>query len=710
MGINEELRRRKKQFYREKPGFLDKLSHELRRSVTAILLLGVGILLILARLQHAGPAGRYLYLGLWNIFGWGYYLLPLMAFVLAVVFLANRQLEWLGPPFLGAVIFIIASLGLIDIIFPGKGGLVGKVIGVIETPLGYTAALVTVGAVMLAALVVAINLPIQIKPKPKEEKKLDTKDVDKAVQQAQPVMAAAVAAAPPPLEPKPAKKEDETELKPKKIPALKDYVAPPLSLLNAAIEQPTAGDLRANANIIKRTMDSFGIPVEMGEINIGPKFTRYTLKPAEGVRLNRITALNQDLALALASHPIRIEAPIPGKSLIGIEMPNKTAATVRLGSLMNYPEFNQSGLLTVLIGRDVNGNPIPLDIARLPHLLVAGSTGSGKSVALHSILTSLLYKNSPRTLQMILIDPKKVELSSYNGVPHLIAPVVTEGKKAIGVFRWAISEMERRYEVLLKSGSRDISSYNIKNTKEPIPYLLVVVDELADLMTAYGKDVETAVVRLAQMARATGIHLLLSTQRPSVEVVTGLIKANITCRLAMQVASQIDSRTILDTAGAEKLLGGGDMLLISPEHSKPKRIQGAYISEKEVQAVTEFIEKNNKPREEEEFVPAPPPAPSSAPTAASGDGKPDKFEQFAQTGEEDPLYEEAVNVIRQAQKASASLLQRRLSVGYARAARLLDIMEERGAVGPGEGAKPREVFLSKPEGAPELTDNDADVV
>ena len=695
---NPEESRRPKKLFREKPGLLDKLSHELRKSVASILLLGLGILLLLARFQQAGPAGKYLYLGLWNIFGWGYYLLPLMAFILAVVFLANKNLEWLGPPFLGAVIFVIAALGLIDVVFPGKSGIIGKLVGLLELPLGYTASLVAIAIIMLAALIVALNLPLQIKPRTKDGKKLDTKDVDKAVQQAQPTVAATIsapaAAAAAAVEASPVKEETK-ELRPRKLPALRDYVPPPLSLLNGDIEQPSAGDLRANANIIKRTMDSFGIPVEMGEINIGPKFTRYTLKPAEGVRLNRITALNQDLALALAAHPIRIEAPIPGKSLLGIEVPNKQAALVRLGSLMNYPEFTQSGLLTIIIGRDVTGNPIAVDITKMPHLLVAGSTGSGKSVAIHSLLISLLYKNSPRTLQLILIDPKKVELSVYNGVPHLIAPVVTEGKKAIGVFRWTISEMEKRYEVLLKSGSRDIGSYNSKNPKEPIPYLMVVVDELADLMSAYGKDVETAVVRLAQMARATGIHLLLATQRPSVEVVTGLIKANITCRLAMQVASQIDSRTILDTAGADKLLGGGDMLIISPEFSKPKRLQGAYVSEKEVQAVAGFVEKNNKPREDEEFAPA-----ESAPAAplTSEAGPPaDKFEQLANDGEEDPLYEEAVQVVRQAQKASASLLQRRLSVGYARAARLLDIMEERKVVGPGEGAKPRDVYLDKPQ-------------
>jgi len=474
--------------------------------------------------------------------------------------------------------------------------------------------------------------------------------------------------------------------KKKNVMAVKNYTPPPLNLLKSSIEKPTSGDLRANANIIKRSLESFGIPVEMGEISIGPKVTRFTLKPAEGIKLSRITALNQDLSLALAAHPIRIEAPIPGKSLVGIEVPNKSAAVVRLGSLMSYPEFTNSGPLGFIIGRDVTGEPIIADIAKMPHLLVAGSTGSGKSVAIHSIIISLLYKNSPETLRLVLIDPKRVELSLYNDIPHLIAPVITDGKKSLGVFRWAIAEMESRYERLQSVGARDIKSYNKYKPEEALPYIVIFVDELADLMATFGRDIESSIVRLAQMARATGIHLVLSTQRPSVEVITGLIKANITSRMALQVASQIDSRTILDTAGAEKLLGGGDMLFTSSEMSKPKRIQGAYITEEELHAVTDFIRDNNKASESET---------PDAPNFENGKAATPNFENFAKGDDADDLYDEAVLMVRQAQKASASLLQRRLSVGYARAARLLDLMEERGVVGPGEGAKPREVYLDK---------------
>ncbi|MEK9168573.1 MAG: DNA translocase FtsK, partial [Patescibacteria group bacterium] len=464
---------------------------------------------------------------------------------------------------------------------------------------------------------------------------------------------------------------------------------PPLDLLKSSIEKPTSGDIRANANIIKRTLESFGIPVEMGEINIGPKVTRYTLKPAEGVKISRIMTLNQDLALALAAHPIRIEAPIPGKSLVGIEVPNKASALVRLGSLMAYPEFSGSGPIGFVLGRDVNGEPIFADIDKMPHLLIAGTTGSGKSIAIHSLLISLLYKNSPQTLRLLLIDPKRVELSVYNNLPHLVSPVIINPKKAMAVFRWAIQEMDRRYEMLLKAGSRDVQSYNKKKPEELLPFILIVVDELADLMFSYGREIEGSIIRLAQMARATGIHLILSTQRPSVEVVTGLIKANITTRIALQLPSQVDSRTILDTAGAEKLLGGGDMLYVSSESSKPKRIQGAYITEEEVKKVTDFIRGNNDSFWEKEGMPILENGDSS-----NGAISEEALEKYS-GDEEDELFDEAIRVVSEAKKASSSLLQRRLKIGYARAARLLDIMEDKGIVGPGEGAKPREVYIDK---------------
>jgi S-DNA-T family DNA segregation ATPase FtsK/SpoIIIE len=486
-----------------------------------------------------------------------------------------------------------------------------------------------------------------------------------------------------------------------KTPSFANYIPPPLSLLNADSSKPTTGDLLANANVIKRTLESFGIAVEMGEINVGPAVTRYTLKPAEGVKLSRITALNPDLAMSLAAHPIRIEAPIPGKSLVGIEVPNKAAALVRLGSLMHYPEFEKSGSLGFVLGRDVSGEPIYSTIEKMPHMLVAGATGSGKSIFVHSLIASLLYKNSPQTLKLILIDPKRVELSVYEGIPHLVSPVVTENKKAAGVFRWAISEMERRYEVLQKAGSRDVKSYNASHAADDVlPYIVIIVDELADLMSSFGREVEGSIVRLAQMARATGIHLVLATQRPSVEVITGLIKANITARVAMPVASPIDSRTIIDTPGAEKLLGHGDLLFLSAELSKPRRIQGAFITEDEIKSVAEFIRKHNSG-----IIAETPPAPNfevanGASSSSAGTNAPQNFEDFLNddgNGDDDDMMDEALATVLEAKKASASLLQRRLKVGYARAARLLDIMEAQGFIGPGDGAKPRDVFEEKIE-------------
>ena len=628
-----------------------ELHPETKKGVWAIILIGGAIILFLASFNSAGPAGSFVYNVFNKLFGWGYYLLPLILLVIAGVFLTSERQRLYKITFLGAIIFVFSGLGLIDIISPRAGGLTGKIIGSIEALFGYAASIIAIGVVAIASLLVTLNLPIKIRKKEnmEEEEEIEVagisiaeeERVDKGEGEAkeeieeEPIKEKIISAIGFGLKPKGAIRQQ-----------IKNYIFPPVDLLKSSIEKPTVGDLRASANIIKRTLESFGIPVEMGEINIGPKVTRYTLKPAEGIKLSRIMALNSDLALAVAAHPIRIEAPIPGKSLVGIEVPNKVAAIVRLGSLMNYPEFANSGPLGFILGRDVNGDPIFADIEKMPHALIAGSTGSGKSIAIHSLLISLLYKNSPEMLKMILIDPKRVELSVYDGLPHLIAPVITEPKKTINVFRWAIAEMDRRYEILLKAGSRDIQSYNKKNPQEAMSYILIVIDELADLMSNFGRDIEGAIVRLAQMARATGIHLVVSTQRPSVEVITGLIKANITTRIALQVASQVDSRTILDSAGAEKLLGGGDMLFVSSELSKPKRIQGSYISEEEISKVADFIRKNNKEitdvEEEINFE------------NIGVNGNEDVFEQYnSDSGDDDELYEEAVEVVKSAQKASA---------------------------------------------------------
>ena len=696
--MSKKSKRRKKEEEEESEDEGDGwLRPETKRSIWGIVLIVLGIILILAKAGKAGPVGEFLAKTFIALLGWGYLILPL-SFVLgggALITTNKKRPSWIV--FSGMAMLILSALGLIHIFKPDGGGWLGLVLGSLKIPFGQIASSIINSAILIISVLVILNVPIKISlPKRKEKIKLevtgesdeeDEGDDDKEGEE----------------ETENDEKESEEkesliksfhlfDQKPKKtaVRKIKNYVAPPLDLLKSSSEKPMTGDLRANANIIKRTLESFGIAVEMGEINIGPKVTRYTLKPAEGVKLTRITALNQDLSLALATHPIRIEAPIPGKSLVGIEVPNKAAAMVHLGSLIGYQEFQTVGPLAFALGRNVSGEPIFASIDKMPHLLVAGATGSGKSIMIHSIIVSLIYRNSPSTLKLILVDPKRVELSLYNNLPHLATPVITENKKTINALRWAITEMERRYDTLLEAGKRDIKSFNESNKEDAIPYLVIVIDELADLMTSYGREVEGSIVRLAQMSRATGIHLILSTQRPSVEVITGLIKANITSRIALQVASQIDSRTILDTAGAEKLLGGGDLLFVSAEMSKPRRIQGGYISEEEVVKVVEFIKENNQfePDEEEQIDL------EKNPEAVSN--QKDVLDGFnSENGTDDEMYLEAVEVVREAGKASASLLQRRLKVGYARAARLLDLMEENGLIGPGDGAKPREVYSDK---------------
>ncbi len=671
-----------------------QLHPDTKRSVVVVVFLGVTLLLILAAAGQSGPWGNQFYTLLKKFFGWGYYLLPFATFIIALSFLTPERRNLWGMTIIGSAIFVTSGLGLIDIISPGNGGLTGTIVGALKHPFGVPASLVITATALVASFLATVNRPLKI-PASIRAMRPGKGGGDAGGKAETNLTVTAPVAAPAAVEPAEAPAAEASQGKKERVAEprvgelkivqprpIQNYTPPPLSLLATSVEKPTIGDLQANANVIKRTLESFGVPVEMGEINVGPSVTRYTLKPAEGVKLARITALNQDLALALAAHPIRIEAPIPGKSLVGIEVPNKAAALVRLGSLLMYPEFQKADPLSFALGRNVQGEPIFPNIDRMPHLLVAGATGSGKSITIHTLLLSLLFKNSPAMLRLILIDPKRVELSVYDAIPHLIAPVVTDSKKAMGALRWVIGEMDRRYELLLAAGVRDIRSFN-RSGGEPLPYILIVIDELADLMATYGHEVEGSIIRLAQMSRATGIHLIVSTQRPSVEVITGLIKANITTRIALQVASQIDSRTIIDSAGAEKLLGHGDLLYVSTEKTKPTRIQGAYVTEEEIGKVASFIRKHNQPPEETVALDD---------TDEPANGKP-SFDDFAiPEGDDDELYEQAVELVKTAKKASASLLQRRLKVGYARAARLLDMMEERGVVGPGEGAKPRDIL------------------
>ena len=554
---------------------------------------------------------------------------------------------------------------------------------------GLIATQVIFGAIIIIGAVILWQFLYRPKPKEKEEKPTLIKRIFAPKFKVKPIEEAL----PPFIETKVESKEKASVLDLKTKPVdltKKDYAFPPLDLLESDKGVPTAGDIRINSTIIKRTLENFNINVEMSGVNTGPTVTQYTLKPAEGVKLSQITTLSNDLALALAAHPIRIEAPIPGRPLVGIEVPNRSRTLVRLRNLIEHQNFQNSvSNLTIALGRDVAGNPIFADLGRMPHLLVAGSTGTGKTICLNSIILSLLYQNSPDILKLILIDPKRVEFPTYNDLPHLLTPVIFDAQKSVNSFKWLISEMERRFEILSQEHTRDILNYNekmLKQGQEPIPFIILIVDELADLMAARGREVEAGIVRLAQMARAVGIHLIVATQRPSVEVITGLIKANITSRITFQVASQVDSRTVLDISGAEKLLGLGDMLFVSAEISKPKRIQAAFASDKEVKNVVKYIKDQSKTEELPKEL-----------TQELEKTLEEKGELEFLAGDDDPLYDEAKKVVVETKKASASLLQRRLRVGYARAARLIDILESRGVVGPGEGAKPREVYIKTEE-------------
>ncbi|MFC5448402.1 FtsK/SpoIIIE family DNA translocase [Paenibacillus aestuarii] len=467
----------------------------------------------------------------------------------------------------------------------------------------------------------------------------------------------------------------QVQLRPYELPAL-DLLAKP-----AVGKGSEMSDYKANARKLEATLESFGVRAKVLEVVRGPAVTRYEIQPDVGVKVSRIVSLTDDIALALAAKDIRMEAPIPGKSAIGIEVPNLEVSIVTMREVMETNAFNEaSSRLSVVLGRDISGQPIVGNLARMPHLLVAGATGSGKSVCINGIITSILYKAKPNEVKFLMIDPKMVELNVYNGIPHLLAPVVTDPRRASLALKKIVVEMEKRYELFSKSGTRNIEGYNAmlteSGTAPPLPYYVVIVDELADLMMVAANDVEDSICRLAQMARAAGIHLIIATQRPSVDVITGVIKANIPSRIAFGVSSQVDSRTILDMVGAEKLLGRGDMLYLPVGASKPVRVQGAFLSDQEVEHVVTFCRTQEQANYQEELVP-------------QVEEQTEEQEEFA-----DELYDQAVQIVLEAKQASVSLLQRRMRVGYTRAARLIDSMEAKGVVGPYEGSKPREVLMS----------------
>lgn len=697
-----------------RPSF--RLPAKATRQILAVVMFALALIFSLAFFEKAGAAGNFFLVASQFLLGKGIFLLPLSFAVTGLVLLRMKE-GGSFTPLLALLIVLGGVSGILGVLAHsqgqdggGHGGWVGFLLSwPVFTAFGLWVSEIIFGAlVFIGGIIFWHLLPHEeqkkvVAPESVQEKikKIFAPKFELKTLEPEPKIQGEILKGPAfPQEKKTpsSPQSNHVEL----LPLMGEYTFPPTNLLEGENGLPNAGDIKNYSAIIKKTLQNFDIPVEISEVNVGPTVTQYAFKPAEGIKLSRITALSNDLALALAAHPIRIEAPIPGRALVGVEIPNKIRTTVRLRSLIENPLFqNFPSPLALVLGRDVSGNPVYSDLAKMPHLLVAGATGAGKTIFLNTIILSFIYRNSPLSLRFILIDPKRVEFSVYNDLPHLLTPVVLDVQRTVNVLKWLVKEMERRFEILSSARARDIGSYHaliarqkqqksghdsLEEEQELLPYIVVIIDELADLMAARGKDIEALIVRLAQMARAVGIHLVLATQRPSVEVITGLIKANITARVAFQVASQVDSRTILDMGGAEKLLGQGDMLFISAESSKPKRIQSPYASEKDVKRVVSWIAKETKDFERTEITE------DELEQSALQEVEP----SGAQEGE-DPLYEEAKRVVIEAKKASASLLQRRLKIGYARAARLLDILEERGVVGPGEGAKPREVYIQPEE-------------
>ena len=669
------------------------LTSKLRRKIVAAVLFLIAIIFVFSFFKGAGKGGELIFKITYYLIGKTIFLIPLILALGSLIIFKPEKKRIFSPIFLGVLISILSIASLFNVLNPEEkaGGIIGYFLSFLFYKyFGFWV------SVLIFSVLTFIGFLIFYEFFPKGEKELKKIEIKapKIIESEPKIKLKTI----PALFPVTAEKLQKPELakekgeKPLEF-SLVAYKKPPIELLERDREKPSSGDIQANSLIIKRTLSNFGIPVEMSEINIGPTVTQYTLKPAEGIKLSKITVLANDLSLTLAAHPIRIEAPVPGRALVGIEVPNKIRAKVRLRDLIDSENFKVLPYpLTICLGRDVSGMPIFTNLEKMPHLLVAGSTGSGKTICLNTLILSLIYRNSPQILKFILIDPKRVEFPVYNSLPHLLSSVIFSPKKTVAALNWLTQEMERRFDVLSETKMRDIGSYNeflsknFKNGKKDhkiMPYLILIIDELADLMAVKEREIEAGIVRLAQMSRAVGIHLIVATQRPSVEVITGLIKANITARIAFQVASQIDSRTILDGAGAETLLGEGDMLFISPYLAKPKRIQGVYMSSKEVKRVVDYLAKQY-PQElgkQKEF----------------NSQLDERFDEeatglsFSDLGD-DLLYEDAKRIVIEAGKASASLLQRRLKIGYARAARLLDILEQKGIVGPLDGAKPREIL------------------
>ncbi|MDA8204999.1 MAG: DNA translocase FtsK [Thermaerobacter sp.] len=688
----------------------------MRREMAGVLLIALGILGYLSLIfPHSGVLGRDLGRGLGIVFGLLAWAVPLAVIVTGILRLVNkpslsRQRRAWGflLLYLGAALLLgfggrttggWIGLRLLDLSALGLGRPGSLILGIVLIILGgmlITGGSLATGAQQLAqtsigAVRAAARGMLWLRDWVFPLEEPARKEPHRSSPPSKPVKSPVVLD-PVEMEEPPVVVKETPQDKPKPVwqpPVFSrgrdPYLPPPLKLLT----QPASGrgplgssSARERGQVLVDALKQFGIEVRLSDVSQGPAITRFEIVPPPGVKVSRIVNLADDIALSLAATGVRIEAPIPGKSAIGIEVPNEQIAAVLLRDVLESSAFAESDSpLSVALGRDVAGAPIVARLEQMPHLLVAGATGSGKSVLINVLITSLLLRSSPDVVRLLLIDPKVVELSSYNGIPHLISPVVTDPKKAAGGLRWAVQEMEHRYRLFAAIGVRDVTRYNqaVEDDEERLSLIVVIIDELADLMMVAPQDVEESIARLAQMARAAGIHLVVATQRPSVDVITGTIKANIPSRIAFAVSSQVDSRTILDTAGAEKLLGRGDMLYSPVGSAKPLRVQGAFVSEKEIEAVVKYL------REQSGGAPDPGEVPDFS---GAGPEKPPQEEQ-------DSLFLDAVRIVVESRQASTSMLQRRMRVGYTRAARLIDAMEARGYIGPADGARPRDVFLTE---------------
>lgn len=704
--------------------------------VGAVLLVVLSLLLMVAWFGVGGPVLEWLHKATLSMLGYAMYGLPILLIYIAVeIFRAENNRLPLAMK-LAAILEVVWLSGLFGLLKtptrPNAGGFIGdtanRAMSAMVDP--GIAALIYVVLIIITALFITQTSPFMVIKKIAEALKRDHSEEDNnaAVMKKAAREDAASAksssdiklnAGVPTVDPVTPKDKKASPLSSLRGSVARDkaaeeqaalvaahdpnWQAPSLDLLEKKQSPADAGDIRQNAQIIHDTLAEFNIDVEMEDANIGPKVTQYTLRPPSGVKLTRITALETNIALNLAAQSLRIEAPIPGQKAVGIEVPNRRAADVRLYGVLDSKQWkNAREPLSFAIGKDISGEAVIGELNKMPHMLIAGQTGSGKSVMINTLLTSLLYRNSPSDMKLILVDPKQVEMAPYEDIPHLLTPVITEPEKTISALKWAVNEMERRYKLLAAEKIRDIKGYNqrlaTRAKKIPVadadgniqqhedgamPYIVIVIDELADLMMVAARDVEALIVRLAQKARAVGIHLVLATQRPSVDVITGLIKANVPARIGFTVASQVDSRTILDQIGAEKLLGQGDMLLYTPSMSKPKRIQGAWVTDDEVNKITDHLRMQSAPQYNDEVVAQP----------VQLNGKGGLAVDFSGGGE-DEAFMDAVRVVIEGGKASTSYLQRRLRIGYGKAARLIEEMEERGIVGPANGSKARDVLVS----------------